>query len=89
MRLPRKRGSNLAHVVRRDVPAIGARMHGDAGSARGDTDADSLEHAGQLAAARVPERRDLVDVDGEVDQFPISRLTTSTISWAQARISPS
>ena len=57
--------SDIAHVVRRDVTLVRARMHGDPVHAGRQAHRDGVGHARQTAAAGVSDRRDLVDVDGE------------------------
>ena len=58
---------DVADIVRRDVPAIGARVHGDAVHAGVQADGNGVEHARHAAAARIAQRRDLVDVDRQAD----------------------
>ena len=62
-----ERARDVAHVLRRDVALIGARMDGDARHAGSKTHGHGVEHARLVAAARVAQRRDLVDVDGETN----------------------
>jgi hypothetical protein len=54
---------DLAHVIGGDVAGIGARVHGDAGAARGDAGAHGFGDRRHASAARVADRRHLVDVD--------------------------
>ena len=84
---------------RRDVPRVGARMHGDPG--RAGIDARPARRRAPTAppAARVAQRRDLVDVDRQLDHQAcssvavpaltarVARLTTRAISSAQLAIS--
>jgi hypothetical protein len=42
-------------------------MYGNARRAGVDTDVNGLEDAGNLPAARIAQRRNLVDVDGQLD----------------------
>ena len=55
------------NVLRRDVATIGARMNRNARDAGHHADINRLEHARLAAAARITQRGDFVDVDGEVD----------------------
>jgi len=55
-RLLREGRRNLVHVVRRDMPPVGARVHRDARSTRSNTHIHRVEHARRSPAARVPER---------------------------------
>src|SRR5215472_11259605 len=91
MRLaPRKHRRHLAHIVGGDVALVGARVNGDAIHASGDADANCIGHTRKVSSARVAKRGDLVDVDRKVNHdVPRFTWTTSTISWAHARISPS
>ena len=57
-------GDDVVHVVRFDVPLVGARVDSDAMDARAKAYRHRVEHAGLIAAARVAEGGDLVDVDG-------------------------
>ena len=58
-----QRFGDIAHVLGRDVAAISARVHGDAGHAGVETRRDGVEHTRLAPTARIPERRDFVDVD--------------------------
>src|SRR5690606_25419836 len=53
------------YVVGADVARVRARVHGDAVGARVEAGARGTDHVRGLAAARVPQYRDLVDVDAE------------------------
>ena len=55
-----------------DVTGVRARMHGDAARAGVEADLHRLENRRRTAAARVAERGDLVDVDGEADHVSVS-----------------
>ena len=55
---------NLTCVGSRDMPAVRARVHRDAGRPRGDTDENGVEYGRHGSAARVPDSGDFVDVDG-------------------------
>ncbi len=58
---------DVVHVLRLDVPLIGARMNGDALNAGSKTHGHRVEHARLVAAAGIAQGRDFVDVDGETD----------------------
>src|SRR6185295_14384483 len=77
---------HVADVFGRDVPPVSARMHRDAVNAGVETHPDGVRHAGEMAAPGVPQCRDFVDVHRKTNH-PSVVLTTSTISWAQPRIS--
>ena len=66
-RAPRRRETHAIalDVERGDVARVGARMDGDARRAGVDADADRVDDRRQRPAARVAQRRDLVDVDAE------------------------
>jgi hypothetical protein len=56
---------NLEHVAGRDVTGISARMHGNAGRTVRDAYTHRVDDARDSTAARVAERRNLVDIDAE------------------------
>src|SRR5262249_31002611 len=56
---------DVGDITGTDVPLVLARVDGDSGSACRETDVHGLQHARNLASARVAERGDLVDVDRE------------------------
>src|SRR6185295_12626276 len=85
---PRERACDVANILRRDVTRICAWVDGDAVNARINADTDGVENARLAAAARIPKRRDLVDVYREPDH-PRCSFTTSTISCAHLRMSSS
>jgi hypothetical protein len=57
---------NFQHVLPRDVPGVGPRMHGDAGRPGVDAHADRFDDRGQPATPRVTQRGDIVDVDRQL-----------------------
>ena len=76
--------------------SIGARVHGDARARRRRGRRPPRRARSAAPAARIAQRRDLVDVDGQANhrncqlliangecRYPRCSLTTSTISWAQ------
>ena len=65
--LPAQRSRDVAHVAGSDVPAIRARMHGNTRRARSHAHVNRLEHARRAPAARVPQRRHLVDIDAQAN----------------------
>src|SRR5690348_5809732 len=52
-------------VLRRDMAAIGARMHGDSTAACADAGFGGSREVRFVAAAGVPQHRDLVEIDAE------------------------
>ena len=55
----------LVHVLRADVPAVGARMNGDAMRACIERDLGRSRDAWDAQRTRVAQQRDLVQVDAE------------------------
>ena len=53
------------HVLGGDVPAIRPRVHGDAATTRGDAGLGRLAEIGFVAAPRIAQHGDLVEVDAE------------------------
>ena len=58
---------NFTDIVGRDVTPVGPGVDGDARRARRNAHANSVDDARRPPAARVPQRRDFVDVDGETN----------------------
>src|SRR5262245_57225484 len=67
---------DLVDIVRPDMALVGPGMDGDAVGARVEGDASGLEHAGDTIRARVPQRRDLVDIDTETGHRALERIVS-------------
>ncbi len=79
---------DLTHIRERDVTGVGAWVNRDAWRSCGQAHCDCLSHAWHRPAARVANRRDLVDVDREPGvAHPRCSFTLPAMSDAQPWIS--
>jgi len=62
-------GHQAVDVIIRDVPAVFAKMRGDSVGARVGRDVSGANRVRMIAPARVPDRRDVVDIDAEAQPF--------------------
>ena len=68
--LDREHRGEIEDVLEGDVTRVGTRMDRDAVASGGDAGARRCDHVGDIAAARIAERRDFVEVDAETNHFP-------------------
>jgi hypothetical protein len=79
-------GHHVADILECDVTRIRSRMHGDPRCTGSDARTNCRRHTWKTPAARIPQRRDFVDVDGKLDghgDYPKCSLTLPAISDAQ------
>ena len=66
-------GHQLGNVLVADVAAVFAKMGGDPVGAGLGGEQGGPDRIGKIAAARVPDRRDMVDIDSEAEDWVIPR----------------